>query len=139
MKTSALKALCAAVLSAIIIAAASCGKTYPAHSEKDIEKFLSEHGIETAGKSTIKTVTIPAEFGAVYERYNELQKRQGFDLTAYRSREATVYTFGVVSVDDKHTDLTEAHVMVCDDAVIGGDVSSYAIDGGMDVIIGDRG
>ena len=69
--------------------------------------MLSECGIETAGSCTKKTVTIPDEFGEVYERYNELQKRQGFDLYRYRSREAVVYTFPVASVDGVHTDFTE--------------------------------
>ena len=116
---------------AVILTIAACSGSYPAKSEKDITDFLRNCGIETAGNVSVKTVTIPAEFGDVYERYNELQKQQGFDLDGYRSREAAVYTFGVASVDGEHTDFTEAHVMVCDDIIIGGDISSAAIDGGM--------
>ena len=116
---------------AVILTIAACSGSYPAKSEKDITDFLRNCGIETAGNVSVKTVTIPAEFGDVYERYNELQKQQGFDLDGYRSREAVVYTFGVASVDGEHTDFTEAHVMVCDDIIIGGDISSPAIDGGM--------
>lgn len=123
---------------AAVLMCASCGNGYRVQSPEDAGKFLSEHGIETAGECTVKDITIPAEFGDVYERYNELQKRQGFDLAGYRDREAQVYTFGVASVDGGHTDFTEAHVIVCGGEVIGGDIASYAIDGGMDVIVGER-
>ena len=121
----------AAIIAAIILSFSSCAKTYPAKTEEQIIDMLSECGIEVSGSCTKKTVTIPDEFGEVYERYNELQKRQGFDLSRYRSREAVVYTFPAVSVDGVHTDFAEAHVMVCDDKVIGGDVAGVSLDGEM--------
>ena len=121
----------AAIIAAIILSFSSCSRTYPAANEKDLTGFLSDCGIEVTGSCTKKTVTIPGEFGDVYERYNELQKQQGFDLYRYRSREAVVYTFPVVSVDGVHTDLAEAHVMVCDDTVIGGDLADISLGGGM--------
>ncbi|MBQ9483552.1 MAG: DUF4830 domain-containing protein [Ruminiclostridium sp.] len=121
----------AAIIAAIILSFSACAKTYPAKTEEQIVDMLSGCGIETAGSCTKKTVTIPDEFGEVYERYNELQKRQGFDLSRYRSREAVVYTFPVASVDGVHTDFAEAHVMVCDDIVIGGDLADTGLSGGM--------
>lgn len=93
--------------------------------------FLNGKDIAVTEGGSCKTVTIPEEFGEVYERYNELQKSQGYDLSGYRSREAQVYTFPVISVRGEHTENTEAHVMVCDGKVIGGDISSPALDGGM--------
>ncbi len=131
-------ALYGALAATVVFAAASCSKTYPAKSETDIADFLAGAGITVTESCTHKTVTIPEEFGEVYERYNELQKEQGFDLTRYRNREAEVYTFRVVSVDGGHTDLTEAHVMVCDGIVIGADISSPAISGEMKPVISDQ-
>lgn len=124
---------------AALFSAASCSVTYPAKSKEDIMALLTSNGVSASEDCTEKTVTIPSEFGEVYEAYNDLQKKQGFDLSRYRSREATVYTFPVISVDGAHTDFTEAHVMVCDDKVIGADISSTAIDGGMAALIGDHG
>ena len=131
------KLFCAAALlgTAAIVLSSACDRTYPAKNTEDIRAFLTECGISTAGDGSRRTVTIPAEFGAVYEKYNELQKQQGFDLTGYRSREAEVYTFPAVSVNGVHTDNTEAHVMVCDGIVIGGDIASPAIGGEMKPII----
>ena len=123
----------AAVL--LMFSAAACAKTYPAKSEEDIADFLGSFGISAAGDGTVKTVTVPSEFGAVYERYNELQKQQGFDLSRYRSREAEVYTYPVAAVDGEHTDSTEAHVMVCDGIIIAADLSSPSLDGGMTALV----
>ncbi|MBP3855727.1 MAG: DUF4830 domain-containing protein [Ruminiclostridium sp.] len=120
---------------ALIVSAASCSRRYSAKSEEDIIGFLSDCGISVAGDCTRKTVTIPAEFGDVYEKYNELQKQQGFDLSRYRSREAEVYTYSVISVDGGHTEFTEAHVMVCDETIIGGDISSAGLGGEMQALV----
>lgn len=117
--------------SAVIIAVSSCGNSYRAHNADDVRKFLLERGVEVSVNCSEKTVTIPAEFGEVYENYNELQKQRGFDLSPYKSKEATVYTFSVLSVSGSPSDLTEAHVMVCDDVVIGGDLASPALNGEM--------
>lgn len=124
--------------SLFMIGAASCSRTYPAKTKEDIMDLLAANGVSASEDCSEKTVTIPSEFGEVYENYNDLQKKQGFDLSRYRSREATVYTFPVISVDGAHTDFTEAHVMVCDDIVIGADISSPALDGGMSALIGDH-
>ena len=127
-----MKRFTAGILASLMLfSAAACTKTYPAKTEDDIADFLSECGISVTGDCTKKTVTVPSEFGAVYEKYNELQKQQGFDLSRYRSREAEVYTYSVAAVDGEHTDYTEAHVMVCDGIVIAADLSSPALSGGM--------
>ena len=130
MKRFSIKAAIIAV-SGVIAAAASCGNTYTVRSAEDAAGFLSSRGVEVSGTGSCKTVTLPAEFGDVYERYNELQKQAGYDLSKYASREAEVYTFRIVSVGGQPSDYTEAHVMVCDSAVIGGDLASLSPDGDM--------
>lgn len=109
---------------AVICLISSCAGTRTISSEEDVLSFLTDKGIAVTGDCTHKTVTIPQEFGEVYERYNELQKQSGYDLSRYRSREAEVYTFPT-------PDGSEVHVIVCDNAVIGGDIASLALDGEM--------
>ena len=70
--------------------------------------------------------------------YNELQQKQGFDLYDYRSHEAEVYTFDVIEAHGERTAGAQAHVMVCEGRIIGGDISTPAIDGGMLPLFGDR-
>ena len=121
----------AAVITAAALILSACSSSYKVSSEEDAVSFLNSKNIAVAEGGSCKTVTIPEEFSDVYERYNDLQKSQGYDLSGYRSREAQVYTFSVISVRGEHTENTEAHVMVCDGKVIGGDISSPALDGGM--------
>lgn len=97
----------------------------------EIKQFLSDYGIITTGEGEAKNIVIPEIFGEVYENYNTLQKEQGFDLNAYKGREAVSYTFPVVSIKGKIAENTDAHVIVCDGCIIGGDVASRALGGGM--------
>ncbi len=130
MKRFSIKAAITAV-SAVIVLLASCGHSYRVSDESDLREYLGGKGISVTGDCSEKTVTIPAEFGEVYERYNELQKQGGYDLTPYRSREATVYTYSVAAVDGQPSDFTEAHIMVCDGIIIAGDLASAALGGSM--------
>ena len=130
MKRFSIKAAILAV-SAVMTLLASCGHTYRISDGSDLTEFLAGKGITVTGDCAEKTVTIPEEFGEVYERYNELQQESGFDLTPYRSREATVYTYSVAAVDGRPSQYTEVHVMVCDGIVIAGDLASPALAGEM--------
>ena len=126
---------CLLTAAAVIFTVSSCRKTYPAKTEDQIEDFLSGCGIEVSGPPSVKTVTVPREFGDVYENYNELQRSQGFDLSNYKAREAKVYTYDIVSVNGGSSGYTEAHVMVCDGVIIGADMMSPALDGGMSAVM----
>lgn len=107
-----------------------------AESEDDIRRFLTDNGIVAVGTPAIKSVLIPEEFSDVYENYNSLQKKQGFDLYPYRGKRAEVYTYIIVTVDGERVKNTEAHVMVCDGRIIGGDVASTELGGEMNGIRG---
>ena len=38
-------------------------------------------------------ITLPKEFDSVYEEYNNLQKECGFDLSPYKGKNLTLYTY----------------------------------------------
>ena len=69
--------------------------------------------------------TIPNEFDKVYERYNNLLKKGGFDLEEYKGKECVRYTYYI-----KKDDLV-ANIIVYNGKIIGGDISSHKIDGMM--------
>lgn len=71
-------------------------------------------------------VTIPAVFGDVYTRYNELQSLSGGDLTLYKGAHCTRYTY-----TDSETG-KRLNLLVYNDRVIGGDVCTAALDGEME-------
>ncbi len=68
-------------------------------------------------------LTIPEVWGKVYENYNELQKRGGFDLTEYKGRRCVRYTYSLPEL------CARGNILVCDGEVIGGDICSITIDG----------
>lgn len=73
--------------------------------------------------------TIPENFTAVYERYNNLLEESGYSLIPYKGKECTRYTYLIPSVNAR------ANIIVYDGKIIGGDISGIAIDGVMIPII----
>jgi hypothetical protein len=96
---------------------------------EDAQRFLSQFGWEVDA-ATAKTVqvTMPSEFDKVFTGYNELQKRQGLDLSKYRNREVTRYTFTVTNYKG-YEGTVLANVLVYHNRVIGGDVCSADVTG----------
>ena len=106
---------------------------YTLGNEAQRQQFLKEMGWEVSGEfDECRQVLIPEQFNEVYEGYNELQKQQGFDLSAYKGKSCDVYTYKVRNYkghEDK--DDVRCNLMICDDVLIGGDVSSTELDGFM--------
>lgn len=73
-----------------------------------------------------KEIVVPEVFSDVYTKYNEIQKKAGFDLTLYKGKKAVVYTYRLNGEED-----TVINLIVSDKYIIGGDVSSVRIDGEM--------
>ena len=75
-----------------------------------------------------KEITIPQNFNDVYNEYNSLQKKSGFDLSKHKGKKATVYTYDISGSD------RQIHIIVSDGKIIGGDVADIKINGEMDPI-----
>ncbi len=75
--------------------------------------------------ATSKQTVIPAEFSAVYEEYNKLQKSAGFDLSGYRGKEVTVYTYPLFGEQKNLT------LIVYSGNIIGGDICDISVNGNM--------
>ena len=95
----------------------------------DAANFLGQFGwIVDAGSVETKEVTIPAEFDKIFAGYNELQRSQGLDLSKYKKKTVTRYTF-VVTNYDGYEGAVYANVLVYRGRVIGGDVCSADVSG----------
>ncbi len=77
-----------------------------------------------------KTVIIPDVFYDVYENYNALQKSSGYDLSMYKGCEVTIYTYNI-NPPQKRNGECVINLMVYNDRIIGGDVSSTSLGGFM--------
>lgn len=93
--------------------------------------FLKDCGWEVDPASeTEQTIHIPERFGEVFERYNELQRQQGWDLSELRGKDCTLYTYAVTNGPEEDAPVL-ANLYVYRDRVVGGDVHSTRLDGFM--------
>ncbi len=100
-------------------------------SADDAARFLSQFGwVVDAGSVETAEVTIPAEFDKIFAGYNELQKSQGLDLTKYKKKAVTRYTFTVTNYPDAaNGSAVYANVLTYRGRVIGGDICSADVNG----------
>ena len=96
---------------------------------QDVISFLSQFGWEVGSEPVeVKTVTIPAEFDKVFAAYNEMQKEQGLNLSKFKNKDATRYTFAVSNYEG-YAGTVYANVLVYRNRVIGGDICSADVSG----------
>lgn len=91
--------------------------------------FLQEFGWEVnASPAQSGEVRIPETPTQAYERYNALQKSQGYDLTKYAGQTVMRYVYKVTNYPGA-TDPVYATLLVHKDAVIGGDITDTSAKG----------
>ena len=81
-------------------------------------------------------VQIPAEFDSVLDRYNSLQMDQGLDLSKYKRKTITRYTYQVTNYPD-YEGTVYANLLVYRNKVVAGDLCSASADGFVSPLSGD--
>lgn len=95
-----------------------------AGSNDERVQFLKGFGWDvTVSPTESMQVRIPAESSEVYDRYNELQKSQGYDLSQYAGKTVMRYVY-LVNNYPGATEPVYATVLVCKDRIIGGDITN---------------
>ena len=125
----ALAAVAALVLSLILLLGGSdtAETAAPVMSDNDSRvQFLKSFGWEvTTSPVESSQVRIPEEANQVFERYNNLQKSQGYDLGKFAGKKVMRYVYKI----DNYPGATEpvyATLLVYKNEVIGGDVTNTA-------------
>ena len=134
--------LCVVMLVAIIVVAvawptgdaeATGGSVYRPVSVKDessMVQFLANLGYEVNPTYTeVREVLIPDEFDDVFTNYNALQKEAGMDLEPYHGKRMKCFSYKVTNYPGEPDAL--AHLYIYDGKIVGGDISSTALDGFM--------
>ncbi len=86
-------------------------------------KFLEDFGWDvTTSPKESGQVKIPQEITEVFDRYNALQKAQGYDLSRYAGKKVMRYVYQVNNYPGA-TAPVYATLLVYKDAVIGGDIT----------------
>ena len=94
----------------------------------DMAEFLKGFGYEIDPEPVeVFDVTIPGDFDAVFEKYNEIQRSQGLNLKRYSGKNATVYTYKVTNYGNDAD--VFATLFILNQRVIAGDVCSHAGEG----------
>ena len=106
----------------------------PAHplaggTEEERLSFLSSWGWEVSpAGGWVEEVQIPGTFDPVYDAYNQLQLKQGFDLAHYAGERVRRYSYPLTNCPNSGEDI-RANLLVYRGKIIGGDISSQ-IEGG---------
>ena len=91
--------------------------------------FLKSFGWDvTTSPVESSQVKIPGEASEVFDRYNQLQKSQGYDLSAYAGKTAMRYVYKINNYPNA-TEPVYATLLVYKNQIIGGDVTDTAAKG----------
>ena len=92
-------------------------------------KFLKDLGWEVAASPKESgQVRIPESGDAVFDRYNQLQKSQGYDLGPYAGKTVMRYVYKIQNYPGS-TDPVYATLLIYKDQVIGGDITDTSAGG----------
>jgi hypothetical protein len=143
VKMSAFKVVCILVALSVVVAFAvwprgsateivMVNKQYTGitTNEKRIE-FLQGFGwkVDSIPIEEVE-ITIPQTFYDVYNNYNILQKKQGYDLSKFKGQRVKRWTYRITNYPGV-TDEVRADLLVYNDKIIGGDVCTVALNGFM--------
>lgn len=88
---------------------------------------------------SVQDVTIPTAFNDVYSNYNRIQKEQGLDLTPYAGKVCRQWVYAVLNYPQQGQDAqVRATILVYNNRVVGGDLSTTAVDGFMTGFRGEQ-
>ena len=123
--------LCIPVQPVVAVFASDGTKVYTGvKSNEDRVEFLNRFGWEVKSEpSETVNVTVPEVFDDIFEGYNKLQIEQGLDLSRYRRKTVTRYTYTVTNYPDYDGEVF-ATLLVYRGRVIGGDICSAEAEGG---------
>jgi len=98
-------------------------------TNEDRINFLAQFGWQVKSQPVESAeITIPEEFDKIFMGYNEIQKRQGLDLSRYKNKNVMRYTYEITNYSGEDGKVY-ANVIVYRNKVIGGDVCSANVNG----------
>lgn len=128
--TALFVAIIAAVMICLKIYAAGNAVSNASTNAQRLE-FINNAGYEVlSNEPEAKQIIIPEAFSDVYKNYNKLQQSAGYDLSYYKGCDAVIYTYSIKTPDGYDGDCV-FNMIVYNDRVVGGDVSSSALGGFM--------
>lgn len=115
---------------------ASKQKAVSCKTAEERVNYINSLGFETDSSEESKEIIIPTRFNDVYNKYNEIQKKQGLDLAEYKGKTAVMYTYHITNYGDN--DNVIANLIVFDGQLIGADLCDTSADNGFLVALNDK-
>ena len=143
VRSATIKFICAIVLSvAVLITLVALIPTYADDAEptssisyskiyenSDRIDFISQFGWQVKETPVEEVeVTVPESFDKVYLGYNEMQKEQVLNISKYKGKTVTRYTYEVTNYPD-YDGTVYISLLVYKDKVVAGDVCSADVNG----------
>ncbi len=121
--------LVAAVLLTALILLRGRGKSDGVSTPEGRQAFLQQYGWEIdLSSEDQRSVQLPQVLEGMLLRYNELQLKQGYDLTEHLGEVCQQFTYRVLNHPDKDQTVL-ATLYIQGDRVIAGDIHSTALNG----------
>lgn len=93
-------------------------------TNEDRLEFISQFGISVAGEpKESETFSVPENFDRIIAGYNEIQKSQGLDISKYRNKKVTRYTYSVSDYEGYDGEVN-VNLIIYRNTVIACDISS---------------
>lgn len=131
----AIAAAAAVILALIFLISGNSGSNAPSTTTSTVAsndarvEFLKGFGWEvSASPAESGQVRIPQSSSPVYDRYNDLQKSQGYDLSQYAGKTVMRYVYKITNYPGA-TDPVYATVLVYKNQIIGGDIANTSAKG----------
>ncbi len=125
-KLAAIGLILLAAISVLIITISGCTKQETPNLSSNAERvaYLQQLGWEVSTEPVeSQEVLIPAEMNEVLEKYNELQRSQGMDLTKYQGKTAKRFVYLISNYPNAEGDVY-ATLITYKGRLIAADVSS---------------
>ena len=121
------------ILGALLFVGGGAGSVYASSlpvdfsgikTNEDRIAFISQFNLGTVGEAfDSEEFRMPENFDKVIAGYNEIQKKQGLDLTKYKNKRVTRYTYEITGYEGS-SDTVYVNLLVYRNTVIGCDLSS---------------
>ncbi|MBO4898140.1 MAG: DUF4830 domain-containing protein [Clostridia bacterium] len=123
------------VIAAVALTAVCSAHGVKAETEADRQKLFKRYGWDVSvSPISVTEVKLPDAPDTVYEQYNKIQKKAGFDLAPYYGKTAVRYTYKVYNHKESENTEVYANILVCGGKMIGGDIMSTSLDGFMHAV-----
>ncbi len=93
-------------------------------------RFLSRYGIEVKENPyLVEEIEIPPQFDEFYDNYNVLQIESGLNLSKYKGKKATRFTYEVLNFPEDTGSTVFANVITVKSKPVAGDINCPALSG----------